>query len=154
MRLQFLSLRIRRSRETLKSASSLSRRGEKKKNGNKETKRGLADNSNPPRRTNLPPLNPHHTHGREETSMHPKFFVMECHLTGTWHEVRGDTSRRTAASRVSSRALKVSAPAYLNFSPTIPPPPQQLQPTNSSLFSTRFARRSSTRRVSRLCTRG
>ena len=24
---------------------------------------------------------------REETSMHPKFFVMESHLTGTWHEL-------------------------------------------------------------------
>lgn len=24
---------------------------------------------------------------REETSMHPKFYVMEVHLTGTWHEV-------------------------------------------------------------------
>ena len=24
---------------------------------------------------------------REETSMHPKFYVMEVHLTGTWHEL-------------------------------------------------------------------
>lgn len=24
---------------------------------------------------------------REETSMHPKFYVMEVHLTGTWHEM-------------------------------------------------------------------
>jgi len=32
---------------------------------------------------------------REETSMHPKFYVMEAHLTGTWHEFDRKTGEPT-----------------------------------------------------------